>query len=79
MVTNPLEIIKIRLQVAGEIPGKNIPNFRTLLNQLGIYGLYRGVIACWLREIPFSAIYFTTYAHTKVLYQLVNDTFFYYK
>ncbi|KAK7495609.1 hypothetical protein BaRGS_00013056, partial [Batillaria attramentaria] len=48
MFTNPLEIVKIRLQVAGEIVGKS-----------------RGAKACLLRDIPFSAIYFPAYAHTK--------------
>ena len=32
---------------------------------LGIRGLYRGASACLLRDIPFSAIYFTTYSHLK--------------
>ena len=28
-------------------------------------GLYRGATACLLRDVPFSAIYFPTYAHLK--------------
>uniref|UniRef100_A0A0N4Z3Z3 Calcium-binding mitochondrial carrier protein Aralar1 n=1 Tax=Parastrongyloides trichosuri TaxID=131310 RepID=A0A0N4Z3Z3_PARTI len=65
--TNPLEIVKIRLQVAGEIPNpaKKI-NVFTVLKDLGFFGLYKGSRACFLRDIPFSAIYFPTYAHAKL-------------
>lgn len=72
--TNPLEIVKIRLQVAGEIAKSEgadriargaMHHVRTL----GLLGLYRGASACLLRDIPFSAIYFPAYAHLK------KDTF----
>ena len=65
--TNPLEIVKIRLQVAGEIQtGPKISVF-TILKDLGFMGLYKGSRACFLRDIPFSAIFFPTYAHMKLL------------
>uniref|UniRef100_A0A915M5S6 EF-hand domain-containing protein n=1 Tax=Meloidogyne javanica TaxID=6303 RepID=A0A915M5S6_MELJA len=66
-VTNPLEIIKIRLQTAGEII--NGPKVRLLdvIKDLGFKGLYKGSRACWLRDIPFSGIYFPVYAHMKLL------------
>uniref|UniRef100_A0A0K0G478 Calcium-binding mitochondrial carrier protein Aralar1 (inferred by orthology to a human protein) n=1 Tax=Strongyloides venezuelensis TaxID=75913 RepID=A0A0K0G478_STRVS len=65
--TNPLEIVKIRLQVAGELQnaGKHI-NVFTVLKDLGFFGLYKGARACFLRDIPFSAIYFPAYAHAKL-------------
>ncbi|CAJ0957825.1 unnamed protein product, partial [Mesorhabditis belari] len=65
--TNPLEIVKIRLQVAGEIqnPAQRIGVF-TVLRELGFMGLYKGARACFLRDIPFSAIYFPAYAHAKL-------------
>ncbi|KHN87299.1 putative calcium-binding mitochondrial carrier K02F3.2 [Toxocara canis] len=64
--TNPLEIVKIRLQVAGEV--KNGPRVGVLsvLRDLGLLGLYKGAKACFLRDIPFSAIYFPVYANTKL-------------
>lgn len=37
----------------------------SIVRQLGVLGLYRGVGACLLRDIPFSGIYFPTYAHLK--------------
>ena len=67
--TNPLEIVKIRLQVQGELAKKSdaVPR-RTamwIVRNLGIVGLYKGVTACLLRDVPFSAIYFPTYNHLK--------------
>merc|ERR1719466_197879 len=64
--TNPLEIVKIRLQVAGEIAtvGERVSAI-TVIKELGLTGLYKGARACLLRDIPFSAIYFPGYAHAK--------------
>ncbi|KIR24999.1 solute carrier family 25 (mitochondrial aspartate/glutamate transporter), member 12/13 [Cryptococcus deuterogattii LA55] len=70
VVTNPLEIIKIRLQMAGEITraegGTAVPRGAFhVIKQLGLIGLYKGATACFARDIPFSMIYFTAYAHLK--------------
>ncbi len=65
MFTNPLEIVKIRLQVSGEIQSGPRLSVFTVLRELGFTGLYKGARACFLRDIPFSAIYFPTYAHMK--------------
>ncbi|KAI5107195.1 calcium-binding mitochondrial carrier protein Aralar1 [Silurus meridionalis] len=63
--TNPLEIVKIRLQVAGEITTGPRVSALTVMRDLGFFGLYKGAKACFLRDIPFSAIYFPVYAHSK--------------
>ncbi|KIX98929.1 uncharacterized protein Z520_05390 [Fonsecaea multimorphosa CBS 102226] len=67
--TNPLEIVKIRLQVQGELAKKSdaVPKRSAMwiVRNLGILGLYKGVTACLLRDVPFSAIYFPTYSHLK--------------
>ncbi|KAI5724113.1 hypothetical protein M8J76_015557 [Diaphorina citri] len=67
MFTNPLEIVKIRLQVAGEVvaaPATKISAW-SIVKELGFMGLYKGARACMLRDVPFSAIYFPAYNHTK--------------
>lgn len=74
--TNPLEIVKIRLQMQGgnakkvlapgEIPHKKL-SAGQIVKQLGIKGLYKGASACLLRDVPFSAIYFPTYANLKTI------------
>uniref|UniRef100_A0A3Q3VUK7 EF-hand domain-containing protein n=1 Tax=Mola mola TaxID=94237 RepID=A0A3Q3VUK7_MOLML len=63
--TNPLEIVKIRLQVAGEITTGPRVSALNVVRDLGFFGLYKGAKACFLRDIPFSAIYFPVYAHSK--------------
>ncbi|PGH18949.1 hypothetical protein AJ80_04276 [Polytolypa hystricis UAMH7299] len=67
--TNPLEIVKIRLQVQGEIAksveGAPRRSAMWIIKNLGLVGLYKGASACLLRDVPFSAIYFPAYAHLK--------------
>ena len=67
--TNPLEIVKIRLQVQGELSksADAAPKRSAMwiVRNLGLVGLYKGASACLLRDVPFSAIYFPTYAHLK--------------
>ncbi|KAF2141970.1 uncharacterized protein K452DRAFT_318314 [Aplosporella prunicola CBS 121167] len=67
--TNPLEIVKIRLQVQGEIAksvdGAPRRSAMWIIRNLGLVGLYKGASACLLRDVPFSAIYFPTYSHLK--------------
>ncbi|XP_030310096.1 calcium-binding mitochondrial carrier protein Aralar1 [Calypte anna] len=66
--TNPLEIVKIRLQVAGEITTGPRVSALSVIKDLGLLGLYKGAKACFLRDIPFSAIYFPVYAHSKLMF-----------
>ena len=41
MFTNPLEIVKIRLQVAGDIASAKKPSAISIVRELGIFGLYK--------------------------------------
>eukprot|EP01125_Pyxidicula_operculata_P003028 TRINITY_DN1313_c0_g1_i5.p1 TRINITY_DN1313_c0_g1~~TRINITY_DN1313_c0_g1_i5.p1 ORF type:complete len:306 (+),score=43.03 TRINITY_DN1313_c0_g1_i5:243-1160(+) len=67
--TNPVEIVKIRLQIQGESQkfGIQPKSTTTIIKELGLKGLYKGAGACLLRDIPFSGIYFPTYAKMKEL------------
>ncbi len=58
LVTNPIEIIKIQYQM-------NLTQNKNLFNILKTTNLYKGASACFLRDIPFSAIYFPTYNYLK--------------
>lgn len=74
--TNPLEITKIRLQVQGELVKAGLrdkpQSFFSIVRELGFRGLYKGSSACFLRDIPFSAIYFPLYAHAKHMFRERN-------
>ena len=66
--TNPIEIVKIRLQVQGELArteGIAPKGAIQICKELGFAGLYRGAPACFARDIPFSGIYFPLYAALK--------------
>lgn len=63
--TNPLEIVKIRLQMQGELPAEQRRGAGAIVRQLGFGGLYKGASACFLRDIPFSGIYFPLYGLFK--------------
>lgn len=67
--TNPLEIVKIRLQIQGEmtksVEGVEKRSAMWIVKNLGLVGLYKGASACLLRDVPFSGIYFPTYNHLK--------------
>ena len=83
LVTNPMEVLKTRLILQGETAqllrqqGEAPPPSQTLrgmVRELGFPGLYRGALACLLRDIPFSAIYFPAYALCKnALAELHDD------
>lgn len=63
-VTNPIEVVKIQYQMSP--PGSR--HLISTIKQIGGLGaLYRGASLCFMRDIPFSAIYFPCYGHLKKL------------
>ena len=72
IVTNPLEVVKIRLQMqdtrcdalGGCSPDEVVGPIK-IMRDLGMQGLYKGAGACIARDAPFSAIFFPTYAALK--------------
>jgi solute carrier family 25 aspartate/glutamate transporter 12/13 len=79
IITNPAEIVKVRLQVAGEVKHTSASGapkplgFASILQQLGFRGIYKGASACFLRDIPFSALYFPIYAKMKEFHKERGD------
>ncbi|KAJ3199717.1 hypothetical protein HK099_003042 [Clydaea vesicula] len=63
IATNPMEIVKIRLQLASL---SNKPSsLGQVLNELGFRGLYKGSAATLMRDVPFSFIFFPMQAILK--------------
>ncbi|CAL8113028.1 unnamed protein product [Orchesella dallaii] len=71
-VIQPLEAIKIRVQTVGELFPKAKLRMVAVIKQLGFKGLYKGTAACMWRDVPFSALFFPTYAHTKIYLQDID-------
>lgn len=74
VVSNPIEIVKIRMQLQGEtarlLKAKGFENpvpqsLRAVIRTLGYSGVFIGARACLLRDIPFGAIYFPTFSFLK--------------
>ena len=42
-------------------------SYSALVRQLGVSGMYTGILATLVRDVPFSAVYFSLYANCKRL------------
>ena len=62
IVTNPLEIVKLKLQTS-----KGDYSLQDVMDEVGGFiGMYRGVLSCLARDVTFSAILFPGFSHLKV-------------
>eukprot|EP00521_Asterionellopsis_glacialis_P012560 CAMPEP_0195298964 /NCGR_PEP_ID=MMETSP0707-20130614/24561_1 /TAXON_ID=33640 /ORGANISM="Asterionellopsis glacialis, Strain CCMP134" /LENGTH=369 /DNA_ID=CAMNT_0040361219 /DNA_START=118 /DNA_END=1227 /DNA_ORIENTATION=+ len=60
IVTNPLEVVKVRMQTSQMTIGEVLSQMKSLAD------VYEGVEACVVRDAVFSAALFPLYAHAKV-------------
>jgi len=65
VATNPMEIVKLRCQLQANLPEAERVGTLEVVRRLGLKGLYRGAPATWARDIPYSMIFFPTYANAK--------------
>jgi hypothetical protein len=63
--TNPMEIVKLRMQLQNLKPAAERLSTMQVVRGLGLTGLYRGVFVTWMRDVPYSMIFFPGYAVIK--------------
>ncbi|PRP79405.1 hypothetical protein PROFUN_05294 [Planoprotostelium fungivorum] len=66
VATNPYEIVKVRLQTQA-LEGAGRKSGITVVRELGFRGLFKGSAATLLRDVPFSALYFSLYGNLKAI------------
>jgi solute carrier family 25 (mitochondrial aspartate/glutamate transporter), member 12/13 len=77
IATNPMEIVKIRMQTMAFKPVEERMSTMQVIRHLGLRGLYRGTPATLLRDVPFSFIIFPGYVFANVLLSLLLMIVFY--
>lgn len=63
--TNPMEIVKLRMQLQNLKPVAERLTTSEVVKNLGIRGLYKGVAITWMRDVPYSIVFFPGYAILK--------------
>jgi solute carrier family 25 aspartate/glutamate transporter 12/13 len=53
VITNPYEIVKVRLQTQTVLAGHQRKTAFSIMQELGPAGMYKGASACLLRDVPF--------------------------
>eukprot|EP00281_Chroomonas_sp_CCMP1168_P035838 CAMPEP_0206238540 /NCGR_PEP_ID=MMETSP0047_2-20121206/14874_1 /ASSEMBLY_ACC=CAM_ASM_000192 /TAXON_ID=195065 /ORGANISM="Chroomonas mesostigmatica_cf, Strain CCMP1168" /LENGTH=305 /DNA_ID=CAMNT_0053663091 /DNA_START=27 /DNA_END=944 /DNA_ORIENTATION=+ len=64
IITTPMEITKIRMQMYEAAPGETVNQMAVLSNmvkEMGIRGMYQGTVSTFMRDVPFSIVYFSLY------------------
>lgn len=66
-ISNPVSVVKIRLQMQNS--KEKIESPISILRKLGFRGMYIGLGASILRDVPFSMIYFSSYQGMKSFFR----------
>lgn len=66
LVTNPMEVVKLRLQIQTKVASPK--GLWEMIQELGFRGLYNGSGITLARDVPSSAIFFACYALLTQLY-----------
>lgn len=65
LATNPMEMVKIQMQLQTQKDGRVLKSTWQVVKELGPRGMYRGTLTTWMRDIPFSIVFFSSYAVLK--------------
>ena len=69
LILAPTEHIKCRMQAGRETYATSLDAGRKIWETRGVSGLYRGLMATWLRQAPGFAVYFACYDDIKLRLQ----------
>jgi hypothetical protein len=73
IATNPMEIVKIQLQLAATNGGTGNFRLSDVVRSLGLRGLYRGTVSTLCRDIPFSILFFQSFASLRSFFRDPHD------
>lgn len=65
VATNPMEIVKIKMQLSAKSAPHTKQGLLFTIKQLGFSGLYRGTLSTLCRDVPFSILFFQSFATFK--------------
>ena len=65
IATNPMEIVKLRMQLQNLKPVAERLTAMQVVNALGFKGMYKGSAVTWCRDIPYSLVFFPLYSELK--------------
>eukprot|EP00271_Cylindrocystis_brebissonii_P000317 TRINITY_DN10417_c0_g1_i1.p1 TRINITY_DN10417_c0_g1~~TRINITY_DN10417_c0_g1_i1.p1 ORF type:complete len:665 (+),score=106.30 TRINITY_DN10417_c0_g1_i1:188-2182(+) len=72
LFTNPVEVVKVRLQTQQQTDGEGAATKPKspleVVQELGLKGLYSGTLITLARDVPGSALFFACYAFLKQVY-----------
>jgi len=79
VITTPMELLKIQMQLASQVPGNKMTAgslAKKLFQEKGIKGLYKGTLVTALRDVTFSCVYFPCVGIGTQLLHSENDNKF---
>jgi len=75
VVTSPMEMLKIRMQLQSKKPENQRQNLYQVTKQTmqgGLRSTYQGVLATLFRDVPFSVLYFPLFTNVKLFFATSN-------
>jgi hypothetical protein len=63
--TNPMEIVKLRMQLQNLKPAAERLSAMQVVKSLGLRGLYKGTPVTWARDVPYSIVFFPLYSEMR--------------
>ena len=77
LATNPMEMVKIRMQMQALLPMAERKSAIEMVKQLGLKGLYQGSLATLSRDVPFAILFFPGYANLRRVLSSNNNNNYY--